>query len=80
MLKLPHVKERIPCRRMEEGRLKEAKIVPYHDVFLIMLTYETKSVKACRQPKQVASIDLGVNNLAAIANNRGNVSDRKSVV
>ena len=56
---------------MEEGRLKEAKIVPYHDVFLIMLTYETKSVKACRQPKQVASIDLGVNNLAAIANNIG---------
>ncbi|WP_305152737.1 transposase [uncultured Dubosiella sp.] len=71
MLKLPHVKEHIPCRRMEEGRLKEAKIMPYHDVFLIVLTYETKSIKACRQPKRVASIDLGVNNLAAIANNIG---------
>lgn len=69
-LKLPKTALRLDCRPAC-GKLKEVRIVPFHDVFFIMPTYEGGERKSCRTSKNIASIDLGVDNLAAVANNTG---------
>lgn len=73
VLKLPKTDIRLVCRPAC-GKLKEVRIVPFHDVFFVMMTYECGTKKMCREPKNIASIDLGVDNLAAVANNTGRES------
>lgn len=70
VLKLPRTSTRLKCRPAP-GKLKEAKVVPFHDCFYVILTYEVEDGPACRKPERIASIDFGVNNLAAVANNTG---------
>jgi len=71
-LKLPLTKERLKLRNGVSGRLKEVKIVPYHDVYVIHVIMDTEEEPgSCREPARIIAIDRGVSNLAAITNNCG---------
>ncbi|NLH92576.1 MAG: transposase, partial [Atopobium sp.] len=72
IVKLP--KTRLTCRVGEvNGRLKQAVITPYHDVFVLSLTLETEAEppEPTEHPARIVSLDLGVDNLAAMTNNTG---------
>lgn len=67
--KLPYTKERCYIGT-PTGRLKEAEIVPHHNVFSINFTFEDEEPsQICKKPERCIAIDLGVNNFAAITNN-----------
>lgn len=73
-LVLPLTKERLDLGNMPvPGRLIKLEIEPYQSVFFVLLTFEDgKTEKPVRdEVKRVASIDFGVNNLAAMTNNIG---------
>ncbi|MCD8295784.1 MAG: transposase [Clostridia bacterium] len=71
-LKLPYTKKKLALGKEAFGRLKEVRIVPYHNVFIIHAVTEEEA-EECKylDPNKIFSIDLGVNNLAAVANNFG---------
>ncbi|MCD8027104.1 MAG: RNA-guided endonuclease TnpB family protein [Erysipelotrichaceae bacterium] len=54
-------------------KLKEASIIPYHDIYILSLVFEddTDVKMVSEKPKRICAIDLGVNNFAAITNNIG---------
>ena len=56
-----------------DGKLKQATITPYHDVFILRFTFETKEEPPVpvEHPVRIVSLDLGVDNLAAMTNNIG---------
>jgi len=56
-------------------KLKEATIIPCHDIYILSLVFEdaTDVKMVSEKPKRICAIDLGVNNFAAITNNIGKV-------
>lgn len=71
-LKLPCTKERLVTADVpEEGRLKEAKIVPYYGRFIISLTFERNRLPETSCGSHVAGIDFGVDNIAALVSTDG---------
>ena len=55
-----------------KGRLKEASIVPYHNVFgLILVLDDGKAMPEKKDISRICAIDMGINNFAAITNNIG---------
>lgn len=51
--------------------LKEVKIEPYYDAFVVICTFETKDIVKPVERSFMAGIDLGVDNIAAITTNEG---------
>ncbi|MCD7808046.1 MAG: RNA-guided endonuclease TnpB family protein [Erysipelotrichaceae bacterium] len=74
-VKLPLIKKRynIGDTPVEGKKLKEARIIPYHDIYILSLVFEDVSEveMVSEKPKRICAIDLGVNNFAAITNNIG---------
>lgn len=73
-LKLPLSDERLDLGGFPlTGRLIKIEIEPYQGIFNVLLTFENgKTEKSVRDKvERVASIDFGVDNLAAMANNIG---------
>ena len=52
------------------GEIVEVKILPRKDSFIIKATYKLKKEKKQLNKKRIAGIDLGVNNLIAVATNQ----------
>lgn len=71
-LKLPLTKTRLCLPNIPKGGvLKEVKIKPYYDNYLILCTFEVKDIVKNNKNKHVASIDFGVNNIAALVTDEG---------
>ena len=73
-VKLPRTKIRLDLGEAPvPGRLKQAAIIPTHGIFVISLTFDdgNEPTQPTEQPKRVCSIDIGVDNLAAMTNNLG---------
>ena len=72
-LKLPKTTERFDVGTKLHGRLKSLEIKPYCGNFKLILTLddEVTVISEPCVPTRIASIDFGVNNIAAIANNVG---------
>ncbi|MCD7950914.1 MAG: transposase [Erysipelotrichaceae bacterium] len=74
-VKLPLIEKRyeIGDAPVEGKKLKEASIIPYHDIYILSLVFEdvTEVEMVSEKPKRICAIDLGVNNFAAITNNVG---------
>ncbi len=74
-VKLPLIEKRyeIGNAPVEGKKLKEASIIPYHDIYILSLVFEdvTEVEVISEKPKRICAIDLGVNNFAAITNNIG---------
>lgn len=71
-IKLPLTKSRCRIGRAN-GRLKQASIVPYHDVFFLHFVFddEIDNPVPTENPSRCCAIDLGTDNLAAVTNNIG---------
>lgn len=70
---LPLTKELCDLGACISGRLKQATITPFHDVFILCFVFEDEkenSPVSC-EPKRICAIDFGVDNTAAITNNVG---------
>lgn len=71
-LKLPLIKTRMCLPRIPENAvLKEVKIKPYYNDFLILCTFEVPDVPVNPQNTHVASIDFGVDNIVAFITDEG---------
>lgn len=75
-LKFPGTREKLPLGRFPPGRsrsLKEVKVVPVHGIFEvhIILEEDIEAIPKTETPCRCISIDLGIENFAAIANNIG---------
>ncbi|MCD7808570.1 MAG: hypothetical protein LUH02_04450, partial [Erysipelotrichaceae bacterium] len=74
-VKLPLIKKRnnIVDTPVKGKKLKEANIIPYHDIYILSFVFEdaTEVEMINEKPKHICAIDLGVNNFAAITNNIG---------
>jgi putative transposase len=57
-LMLPHVRP--------DANLKEAKVTPYYDRYILSLTFETKAPAFWPDMPETAAIDFGTDNIAAI--------------
>lgn len=75
-LKFPKTKDRLNIGKLGliGGKLKEVRVVPKANYFIVELVMEFEDA-ICEEkivnPKRILGIDLGVNNLATIANNIG---------
>ncbi|MGN0168172.1 MAG: RNA-guided endonuclease InsQ/TnpB family protein [Acetatifactor sp.] len=73
-LKFPGTKEKLDLGTCPiDGRLKEVKAKPYHNIFIVYLAFDDgKQAPVMKEsPERVCAIDFGVENLAAITNNVG---------
>ena len=70
-LKLPRTKQRIPLPHISpDAVLREVKVKPYYDSWLIMLTFDV-SEESLPAGKYMAGIDFGVENIVSMAVNDG---------
>ena len=75
-LKFPKTKDRLNIGKLGliGGKLKEVRVVPKANYFIVEIIMEFEDA-ICEEkivnPKRILGIDLGVNNLATIANNIG---------
>ena len=66
-LKLPRTKLRLRLGGIpESSRLMECRIKPYYGRYLVCLTFETSDIEPDTDMPNIAAIDLGVDNIAAI--------------
>lgn len=73
-MKFPGTKEKLDLGKCPfEGRLKEVKAKPYHNIFIVYLTFDDGKPEPVMKenPDRICAIDFGVKNLAAITNNVG---------
>ncbi|MCD7872797.1 MAG: RNA-guided endonuclease TnpB family protein [Clostridiales bacterium] len=75
-LKFPLTRTRFPLGNSPVGEreLREVTIQPYHDIYILslsLISYQPEHPPVSEKPKRICSIDLGVNNFAAITNNIG---------
>jgi putative transposase len=71
-LKLPLIKKRLPLPNVpENAALKEVKIKPYYNEFIILCTFETPNVPINTKHTHVASIDFGIDNIVALITDEG---------
>lgn len=71
-LKLPLIKKRLPLPNVSENAtLKEVKIKPYYNEFIILCTFETPDVPINTKYTHVAAIDLGIDNIVALITDEG---------
>lgn len=73
-MKFPGTKERLNMGKCPvDGRLKEVKAKPYHNIFIVYLTFDDGKPESVMKeiPARICAIDFGVENLAAITNNVG---------
>lgn len=72
-VKIPKVKQHINIGKAPiDGTLKQTEIVPFHGIFKLVLVWDDGKLPPKKKaPKRMCSIDVGVNNLAAITNNIG---------
>lgn len=73
-LKLPLTKETLAVGNIPDGaKVKEVKITPDNGTYVInlVLQQELSDVTFAETPKQIAAIDMGVDNLMAVTNNCG---------
>ena len=71
-LKLPLIKKRLPLPNVpENAALKEVKIKPYYNEFIILCTFETPDVPINTKHTHVASIDFGIDNIVALITDEG---------
>ena len=73
-MKFPGTKERLNVGKCPvDGRLKEVKAKPYHNIFIVYLTFDDGKPEPVMKehPERICAIDFGVENLAAITNNVG---------
>ena len=71
-LKLPLIKKRLPLPNVpENAALKEVKIKPYYNEFIILCTFETPDVPINTKHTRVASIDFGIDNIVALITDEG---------
>lgn len=71
-LKFPGTKARLEIRPLpEDVKLKEVKVKPRHGDFEVLYTYECAEPESRSDLCNLAAIDLGVDNIAAITTNEG---------
>lgn len=73
-LKFPGTKNKLDLGACPiDGRLKEVKAKPYHNIFIVCLVFDDgKQAPVTKEnPERICAIDFGVENLAAITNNVG---------
>ena len=73
-MKFPGTKERLNMGKCSvDGHLKEVKAKPYHNIFVVYLTFDDGKPEPVMKehPERICAIDFGVENLAAITNNVG---------
>ena len=71
-LKLPLIKERLFLPNVENGSvLKEVKIKPFYDRYVLSLTLEEQQVSLNEEMPNICAIDFGTENFAAIVCNDG---------
>lgn len=73
-MKFPCTKEKLDLGKCPfEGRLKEVKAKPYHNIFIVYLIFDDGKPEPVMKenPERICAIDFGVKNLAAITNNVG---------
>ena len=71
-LKFPKTKARLRIQDIpEDARLKEVKVLPYYGTFEILYTYETYGETPAQGLFNSAGMDIGVDNIAAIAVSNG---------
>lgn len=73
-LKLPLTDKRLDLGKAPiTGKLKEVKVIPTHDIFIVILSWEdgAQPPKPAETTTRACCIDLGVSNFAAITNNLG---------
>ena len=71
-LKLPLVKKRLPLPDVpENATLKEVKIKPYYNEFIVLCTFEIPDVPIKTNLTHVASIDFGIDNIVALITDEG---------
>lgn len=72
LLKLPFIKERLYLPNIEsDSILKEVKIKPFYDRYIISLTLEVQTVSPSKEMPNICAIDFGTENFAAIVCNDG---------
>ena len=72
LLKLPGTRNRIRLSHIaKDARLKEVKVKPYYGRFLLSLTLETAKILPQKEMANLAAVDFGVDNIAAIVSNDG---------
>ena len=72
LLKLPGTRNRIRLSHIaKDARLKEVKVKPYYGRFLLSLTLETANILPQKEMPNLAAVDFGVDNIAAIVSNDG---------
>jgi putative transposase len=71
-IKLPLIKKRLPLPNVPENAiLKEVKIKPYYNEFIILSTFEIPDVPQNSKLTHVASIDFGIENIVALITDEG---------
>ena len=53
-----------------QTNIKQARIVPRHGQYVVEVVYEQREKQAHVNPALIASVDIGVNNLAALTSNK----------
>lgn len=71
--KFPLTKATCELRISPEDKIREVKIIPTHDIFVIAFCLDDgkNAVAPTENPKNICAIDFGISNLAAITNNVG---------
>ncbi|AZV42442.1 RNA-guided endonuclease InsQ/TnpB family protein [Peribacillus asahii] len=73
-LKFPKTKERLNIGKLGclDGKLQEVRIIPRYGHYVIELVMKTKNeVEITKKTEKLMSIDMGIDNLAAITTNTG---------
>lgn len=66
-LKLPGIRHRLRLLHLpEDARLKEVKVCPYYGKYHLFLTLEEDDLPASEERPNIAGIDPGIDNIAAI--------------
>ena len=69
---MPLVKKRLPLPDVpENATLKEVKIKPYYNEFIVLCTFEIPDVPIKTNLTHVASIDFGIDNIVALITDEG---------
>lgn len=72
-LKFPLTKDRLSIGKLSksDGQLKEVRVNPYKDQFIVELVFQVEEQKKSEKEERLMSTDIGVNNLATIVMNTG---------
>lgn len=73
-LKLPYIKERLHFGKLDigNGRLKEVNVKPFFGNYLVSLVVEQAVSTKSDEQFNLAGLDIGVDNIAAVAVSNGN--------